>query len=736
MAAKEVDVIDLDDYPDKPLNDPEACGMKTIDGMQYLCVDPQCSKHQANKKANGLMHPKPSMKTPLVPYPVMLVTPITPPKPLLPPDSEEADIKPIVKQELKSSPLHDLAAEPKRPTPTLHQVSAEQLRDQTKLSKAIVDKYYDVLVKQPFVTLEHINLEHVLDESLLKKYKQTKSDSISKKKCPFCYQTFVFEKSLVYHVNMYHQKSELPFKCHKCDMSFFLNNSLATHVQQKHGDIIRPMEECPVCHKLYAKSFLPTHLQRKHKAKGVIKCMECDTRCDSSADLGYHMKIYHQKTVPLNVSNRSMVMKNGPRCKRCSALLSFDHTCKMCASDVVQNMAPISDTQSNSQVNDPSDPYVTCPQCQSKFSGSDTLDRHYRDVHGEEHMPHHCQICERGFLQESAMRSHVHYRHRSWMDPKKSVNTEELEKRVAIRSLLRDILMKQRTGQQIERTDKDKTVCPQCKEHFAHQRDRDDHFRKVHGANNMPHSCDICHKGYFDVCVVLKHYRLTHPTVYTELIKSLDNEVADSKSAPHSDVSPVDLSRKGHLSCPGCGKLFGCTSKRDKHYRAMHGEQTMPYKCSKCGRGYLTQVSLSTHRNSLCRYKQMKAMMEPKTSDFNVALSGSDTYAKSTQTKNVNKHEESIQHDSAGTVESAHASNMSNLESRIWKSRPASPKLADSIDVPPPVERPICSECGKQFLTMHGLEWHTKDKHNHTLTTTVMQPESSINVKDEPMVHE
>ena len=46
MAGKEVNVIDLDDYPDNPMPDsggtssilPETRPMKTMDGMQCMCV--------------------------------------------------------------------------------------------------------------------------------------------------------------------------------------------------------------------------------------------------------------------------------------------------------------------------------------------------------------------------------------------------------------------------------------------------------------------------------------------------------------------------------------------------------------------------------------------------------------------------------------------------------------------------------------------------------------------------
>lgn len=193
-----------------------------------------------------------------------------------------------------------------------------------------------------------------------------------------------------------------------------------------------------------------------------------------------------------------------------------------------------------------------CERCRRVFYSREEYEEHLQshaavDVKN----PYHCSWCDKTFLHQHTLNQHVARSHRGER-PHQCTHCEESFMR---KQQLRSHLFS-RHGEVIE-----DYKCSYCEKCFTTRISLVEHTR-IH-TNEKPHSCPVCLKQFARKSSLRSHLR-THQTQWDE--KQVD--------------------------CSVCGKTMGSSSLR-KHMQ-IH-EETPPYQCGVCGRGFAREDNMLRH---------------------------------------------------------------------------------------------------------------------------------------------
>ncbi|XP_004527134.1 zinc finger protein 175 [Ceratitis capitata] len=243
----------------------------------------------------------------------------------------------------------------------------------------------------------------------------------------------------------------------------------------------------------------------------------------------------------------------------------------------------------------------TCKICNHEVTKEETLRRHIKSTHSASIQ---CSYCDHR-CQEYKMQDHVHRTH---AEPKNFV-CSICEKTFVSQSILSSHLKYHQRKEANTKSD----ACEICGKRFSTKHYLRLHM-EVHRIERQLHQCNHCDKIYVSKIALDNHIRLHKGETIKcnecgkEFVRQYELNVHmrfHTRDYPFKcEVCGKNFAIKGHLrthmwrhqglklQCEECGKLFTSTKALQEH-SFVHSE--MPFPCSYCGRGYPSKQKFKVH---------------------------------------------------------------------------------------------------------------------------------------------
>lgn len=355
--------------------------------------------------------------------------------------------------------------------------------------------------------------------------------------CTSCDRKYRHKKDLQYH--MLSHTSEKNYNCDRCELKFYtevmLRKHRKVHTITKHSfaceycnrtfallgqfklhmnNHIKPFE-CYLCKRPWKAMYaLRTHM-RQHTGEMPYECGECLKRFSNSDTLRSHVKRHGQQIA----TNQCDVIKMVKRKKKQKHL---------------------------------------CNQCGKSYTGMPSLNAHMRSHVAADGKPFACDVCDKRFKVESALRAHVLAQHNDGSSQIVISDYEIFPCSICDRKCLGksklDVHMK-------IHSDFKEFECDECDRRFHTAGSLKLHKLRRH-SDEKPFPCNLCSRAFKAKVVLKRHMRI------------------------HTGEKPY--------GCDACDKRFPDADTLKVHKRIHTGEK--PATCDICGRNFIDNKSMKKHR--------------------------------------------------------------------------------------------------------------------------------------------
>ena len=216
-----------------------------------------------------------------------------------------------------------------------------------------------------------------------------------------------------------------------------------------------------------------------------------------------------------------------------------------------------------------------CDRCGQKFSCAAKIKEHIRVVH--DRLMLSCQICNATMKWSSNMTVHMYTKHQIGDAPKK----KEI-KRDCVRCNIK-FRSNQLLYEHLKSVHKEENVfkCPKCFETFSNYNTffyhKTDHPELL--PQELPHQCSVCHLRFTKVKLLVRHSeRFGHKTdyeqsTYQDLNCFKCGKGFSSYTSLSTHVKMTNIYKQctyPHLVCAPCKKVFDSRKDLEKHMKAVH----------------------------------------------------------------------------------------------------------------------------------------------------------------------
>ena len=271
-------------------------------------------------------------------------------------------------------------------------------------------------------------------------------------------------------------------------------------------------------------------------------CNTCDLTFDTPNLLNLHTLTHAAENVGLNEiklsyqtsQNGSQAFANEGQGELIAGTSQETHTlaCPVCSAQFTDMMALVQHVAEHGKAKTPTPGYSNhrpykCDKCWKAFTTSDRLNQHLMCHGPEEAKPFLCCICNKRFMNNSALACHM--------------KTHSCLKYYE---------------------------CPICHEGFDHTSAMREHSL-IHANESGLFACSYCDKVFSEFLVLKKHIRGFHNTKYYPC------SVCE-KSFPREDKLRLHMLRHSNhraFMCETCGKQFKRNDKLKEHIKRIHSEE-------------------------------------------------------------------------------------------------------------------------------------------------------------------
>ena len=392
-------------------------------------------------------------------------------------------------------------------------------------------------------------------------------------KCSRCRKKFATSKSLTYHLKIHGEKT---FLCDVCGKTFIKKAHLEAH-GHIHSNI--RSYKCTDCDKTY-KYDGQLRIHRRYHTGQRFYCDICQKGFVDKADLKKHSvgHVVQKRSEPKMALG--IVKRQYPRVKP-------KHICTVC----LENFNDRS-TLEKHQTNVHDSKIFHCLECDKWFRTTQSFDQH-NQIHSND-LPYKCSRCGKHFAASNSLQHHLKLHG---------------EKKFACHTCGKAFVKKAHLEAH-ERTHSNVRPykCSDCDKTYKYDGQLRIH-RRYHTGQRF--YCSICQKGFVDKADMKKHSAVhtdkkkgeskisggtvNHPNrrFRTKHICTVCLEIFKDRTTLESHQADVHDLKIFH--CLECDKWFPTTHLFDQHNQ-MHSNNH-PYKCSRCGKNFVTSNCLLLHLN-------------------------------------------------------------------------------------------------------------------------------------------
>ena len=394
----------------------------------------------------------------------------------------------------------------------------------------------------------------------LEKHKENFHGNPADRTCGICDYVAPTKNILEQHNTVVHFK-EKPKKCDICGLAYAYSHSLNKHIRENHDfDFIGyPCDKCEFLGQTKTKIEYHKKIQHGPKDEQTFACEPCGKTYNNRSSLRHH--------------NRSMHMKITYNCEHCDSTFTHqssktkhikeyhpkdgiakEHKCELCGKVVATNeilkkhlKAVHSDRQEK--------PHV-CPECNFKAKEPRKLKYHIKTVHLKI-QSFKCDICEEAFTYQCTLQRHKRSKHENLPARDKKYKCESCDYKSASKQQLTIHINSMHLGLRPYK-------CETCGQTFTQSSHLKNHCKRIH-LKLKNHKCESCDKSFGSNQELNRHVLVTHDDNGPEMLK--------------------------------CGKCeFLTNSKSTLKYHTYQHEETKPYSCEDCGKCFVVQNRLRSHR--------------------------------------------------------------------------------------------------------------------------------------------
>lgn len=485
------------------------------------------------------------------------------------------------------------------------------------------------------------------DQPSCKKLFRTKEDLESHRKdhkyhsnpnvCDFCGDTVENKLKLKMHILSLH-RNEIGVSCGVCLIPMKDPKDLKKHVEAEHSSVLSNPNTCQVCGKQYASKWKAFDHTKKCHGKVFLTCKQCLAVFTDENDIRDHYEHVHnvpkdqlaifEYRMDIGVKREGyetpdIIVKEEPDD------LEYD-----------EEMCDESSNDSRKRRKSPNDTY-DCEMCPEIFLNSDTLAKHYQNVHntdpvrmfkkfkkdndGKRKMRNRnnfeCKNCKKQFSTKTLFWNHINICTRrnsinrfdmpnnvptsileSHLKNNNQIQREEVSLPLANESNLNipDFNLFEDINLQLSAQKPVPNLMPlsQMKATGNGKCSRKDSRKVYDESTNTECTCEVCGKQWPAKKHLWQHLIRFHRAeaavtcgVCLKLCKSYQ-DLADHLKAEHAPV----LSPEGNnFTCKTCGRYHNARSKLLLHMSIHIGHD---FRCQKCQQGFVSEEKLNEHATS------------------------------------------------------------------------------------------------------------------------------------------
>lgn len=488
------------------------------------------------------------------------------------------------------------------------------------------------------------------DHPSCKKLFRTKEDLESHRKdhkyhtspnvCDFCGDTVENKLKLKMHVLSLH-RNEIGVSCGVCLIPMKDPKDLKKHVETEHSSVLSNPNTCQVCGKQYASKWKAFDHTKKCHGKVFLTCKQCLAVFTDENDIRDHYE--HAHNVPKDqLAIFEYRMDIGAKREGCE---TPDHGSYVIVKEEPddlefdEEMCDESSNDSRKRRRSPNDTY-DCEMCPEIFLNSDTLAKHYQNVHNtdpvrmfkkfkkdnsdskhkiknKDHIE--CKNCKKQFSTRSLFWSHINICTRrnsiGRFDVPNNVPTSILESHLKNNNQIQreepvpltnesnlnipDFNLFEDINLQLSAQKPVPNLMPlsQMKTSGNGKCSRKDSRKVYDESTNTECTCEVCGKQWPAKKHLWQHLIRFHRAeaavtcgVCLKLCTSYE-DLADHLKAEHAPV----LSPEGNnFTCKTCGRYHNARSKLLLHMSIHIGN----FRCQKCHQGFASEEKLTEHTTS------------------------------------------------------------------------------------------------------------------------------------------
>ncbi|KAB0803169.1 hypothetical protein PPYR_00139 [Photinus pyralis] len=369
-----------------------------------------------------------------------------------------------------------------------------------------------------------------------------------------------------------------PYQCKLCDRNYGSRYSVfythvRTHFMKKHP--------CTICGKRFFSDKLVLHM-RSHTNERPFLCEQCPARFIALANLKRHLVSHTgEKPYICEVCGKGFTQNSSRQTHMEGHNQTSTYVCEICGVTLNSSSYRNHKSKYHREATTPieSNEKFPCDQCNTVFSKSQSLTRHYK-VHNS--VTYKCKLCDATFEESYSYEVHA------FIHEVQSYETDDTEEKPFHCKFCLDIFdTKNDLEQHLLIHINHPYKCKNCEKSFSTKLRLRAHMQKY--CASKPFSCADCGKTFRTFGTLYQHKK-THSGIKKHICQVCYRAFLH----PHQLMYHM-LTHTGEKKyvCQYCGKAFALNGNLTVHVRRHTGET--PYVCKVCHKGFYDSSSRTKH---------------------------------------------------------------------------------------------------------------------------------------------